>query len=103
MLGLAILPCSDAFYECMSNSNRIKQTTQTAEHNHKKEHKDFCSPFCLCQCCGTIAGATLNFKTPEIQMVKFHLDDKRKVSPHYRCKSLFPYYGNIWQPPKINI
>ncbi len=43
MLGMAILPCSDAYYRCATNN--VSDSVNVLEHNHKTEHKDFCSPF----------------------------------------------------------
>ncbi|WP_407641689.1 DUF6660 family protein [Chryseobacterium taklimakanense] len=100
MLGMAILPCSDAYYRCATNN--VSDSVNVLEHNHKTEHKDFCSPFCSCQCCGTINGVTLDFRLPEINELEFQSTDKRKV-PLRNIYILSQYNGNIWQPPKINV
>lgn len=96
LLAISMLPCGDANNECNTTA---PQTETTQNHSHKTDHNDVCSPFCICSCCSTVA----NFSIPESRVIeektvfaeiqKFPIRDFNFVSN---------YYGNIWQPPKIN-
>ncbi|MGJ1265162.1 DUF6660 family protein [Sphingobacterium spiritivorum] len=96
MLGMSILPCTDALYECTANNNQLVEIGLSHEDNHKTEHKDFCSPFCSCQCCGTITVAISDFNITEVVSPKLKLNAKQKVS--LRNVNLIPNtpgaYGN---------
>lgn len=96
ILALSIMPCSDAFNDC----NRITTVREsTLAHNHQSDHNDFCSPFCTCSCCSISVYPNANF-------VSFSI-----AKPAVGSKVAYPirdfsfvsnFYGNIWQPPKIN-
>lgn len=51
MLALAIVPCADEADICAVNPTTIELHAGGEEHNHN-QHKDECSPFCCCSCCG---------------------------------------------------
>lgn len=97
ILALSIMPCSDAYNECQNNT-----TTQEAlqSHNHKNDQNDICSPFCICTCCSSIVNpkfTSLSIRSPKFSIastIKFPIQDFSLISN---------YYGNIWQPPKINV
>ena len=97
ILALSIMPCGDAYNECQNNS-ATKEVVQS--HNHKSDHNDICSPFCTCTCCSSTANLKfVSFNITSIKLIsasaiKFPIQDFSFISN---------YYGNIWQPPKINV
>lgn len=87
------MPCNDAYNNCKN------ETVLTEDYNHKSDHNDICSPLCSCTCCSISVN-------PKLTSFKIDL-----TKPIVSSKITFPiqdfsfvsnYYGNIWQPPKIN-
>ena len=89
------MPCSDAYGDCIGVT---EMNTLANPDNHKKDHSDFCSPFCTCTCCSILVNHKL---TPySVKIPK--LDAIPKIT--YPVVSFFfdfNFYKNIWQPPKI--
>jgi hypothetical protein len=92
--ALFLMPCSDAVNQCGDTF-----TTSDTEHHHDKDEDDNCGPFCTCACC-SISLSSFNFflhefTTPFAGFItgKVIITEKWHVSG---------YYGNIWQPPRIN-
>lgn len=86
------MPCADSY---------AKETlaAQQGSHDHPAA-ADLCGPFCLCNCCGTGSGAV--FQWEAINSGEIRATDLAKpISPYI---SLFTprYFGEIWQPPKVN-
>lgn len=105
MMVLFMTPCSDT-YEKQTVRFQEYSTEITHEHNHDSynhdhsETKDFCTPFCLCSCCGTVSGIVLQWNTHNFNHVKpFELF---KTKEFYKSTFIPRYFGEIWQPPKIN-
>ncbi|WP_313581298.1 DUF6660 family protein [Chishuiella sp.] len=98
MLALSLSPCNDAYKEF--NRNSTKEQSKVDEIKSQDIHEDFCSPFCSCSCCGTVARTDFNFNSIEIKEPKFQITDKLKF-PLIDTDLYSHFYGNIWQPPKI--
>jgi hypothetical protein len=98
LLVVSLLPCSDARNECTDASQQF-QVEQASAHNHQSDHNDVCSPFCTCTYCNVIAGFALQpLKAIDLKPVV-------KGTPQYPVHHTFfisAYFGNIWQPPRIN-
>ena len=95
LLGLAVLPCGDR-HECtiMQDFPSLSATTQHEDHEHEHE---YCSPFCLCSCC----GLSMNKENVEMhfQNPVSHIPSG---IPQYKEKMPMDIYLSIWQPPKIS-
>lgn len=93
-LGIAAVPCSDTVDFCYDNQ---PETVSAATHHHLLDFDEFCSPLCVCSCCG--ATVTLKLISPDSEILELGPIDGEisSFSPLY----LSAYYGNIWQPPKI--
>ncbi len=92
------MPCSDAHNEC-KKSNTSANYSEETKHNHKNDHNDFCSPFCTCSCCNTVVA--LNFSTFYLKKSKLVVPNSEKIAIK-EFSFISNFYGNIWQPPKIN-
>ncbi|RYF24489.1 MAG: hypothetical protein EOO42_05670 [Flavobacteriales bacterium] len=95
LVGMMMLPCSDAFNECKPGQSKVELA---GDHSHKADANDNCSPFCNCSCCHTVIDAKFLVQKEIItkatyKEAKILFADQRFVSN---------YYGNIWQPPKLN-
>ncbi len=103
VLALNWVPCSDAYNECGSTallSHSTSDADQADPHQHSDDHDDSCSPFCTCACCGvSFTNLTFNVK-PSIQEDLPEYFEKQFVARSISFQSSF--FGNIWQPPKIN-
>ena len=95
-MGLAAMPCSDAFNSCEGNaSNKTEQS-----HSHGNDVDDHCSPFCVCSCC-SVSVVNIKHNNFFVETEKTMTNTTRKF-PIYNSNFVSHYYGNIWQPPKIN-
>lgn len=90
------VPCSDSHNDCHSSS----KTEIAHSHNHSQDHKDYCSPFCNCSCCGmalfAFAHKSIRFIEPNIQTISVK-------ESNYKTNFVSNFFGSIWQPPKISI
>ncbi len=93
---LSCLPCAD-----LDTTSSAHSSTEIAsiEGNHSHEKSaDTCSPFCICNCCGSqifnyIQSTVVDFPMPS-EGVKTQL-------PTYKSIFSSNFYGSIWQPPQI--
>ncbi|HUH35448.1 MAG TPA: DUF6660 family protein [Moheibacter sp.] len=101
MMALFIMPCDDlSKQEGFQTKNFPQQTTQQEQHDHE-QNNDFCSPFCLCNCCSAVSGIVM---LKNIFDVKSHHNfDLPKPKTHYKSVDFPNYIEDIWQPPKITV
>ena len=89
ILALAIMPCNDIHAIVQTNSNELVITQVNAEHNHDF---DFCSPFCSCDCCHTIAEPVV------IDMIQIDVElSQTSVLPYFIAEKESFY--TFWRPP----
>ena len=96
ILALSVMPCSDVYNDCKSDT-ALAQSSQS--HNHKSDHNDVCSPFCTCTCCSVSANPQF---TPFVVKVAKPLVTTKLTFPNRDFFFVSNFYGNIWQPPKVN-
>jgi len=92
---LSCLPCADLEVSSLSHSQQ-EITSNIDKHSHGKDN-DACSPFCVCNCCGSqvfIYHSHYNFSS-------FRNIIDTKV-PEYQSVVISSYFGSIWQPPQLN-
>ncbi len=85
--------------ENSQNHNHSEELTHQESHSHQ-ETTDMCSPFCLCGCCGIVSAAVLQWNVPNIEKAKSF--DLSKPEIYYTSTFVPRYFGEIWQPPKVN-
>ncbi|WP_148908956.1 DUF6660 family protein [Sphingobacterium micropteri] len=100
MMVLFIIPCADMYEkEVFHQHEHSTEIAHEDSHDHP-ETTDMCSPFCFCGCCGIVSGVVLQWSTFNIgKIISFDLP-KPKV--YYKYVFIPRYFGEIWQPPKIN-
>ncbi|MGV0846856.1 DUF6660 family protein [Empedobacter falsenii] len=91
---LSFVPCQD------TNTNRT-QVSMVHSEKDNSDHKDQCSPLCVCNCC-QITISSMKFtrllKTPKV----FDPNTSKKIQ--FKKNTIQnQLYADIWQPPKINI
>lgn len=96
ILALSVLPCSDAYNDCNSNT---ALTENSQNHDHNTDLNDICSPFCTCTCCSISANP--KFTPFSIKIAKVVAVSLLKF-PNREFSFASNFYGNIWQPPKIS-
>lgn len=69
-------------------------------HNHDDDSTDACSIFCYCNCCSGNVTAP-GYQLPEIVGIPISIYFDRRM-PLLNSPIISSYFGNIWQPPKIN-
>ncbi|MBY0426353.1 MAG: hypothetical protein K2Q22_12000 [Cytophagales bacterium] len=92
VLMLSIAPCSD-----VENCNQ-EDVELTADHTDHQHEQDFCSPFCICACCGC-SGFIVSVPFFQMQGKGFRIS-KLIVLPDFEFVSSF--YYSFWQPPKLS-
>lgn len=97
ILVLSAVPCSDVHNDC---NNSKSKTELTQNHDHQQDQDDNCSPFCTCACCGASVVA-IDFTPFQIKKPAEFLITQKISLRNFSFISNF--YGNIWQPPKINV
>ncbi|GBL35485.1 hypothetical protein EMGBS15_10800 [Filimonas sp.] len=95
ILVLSVIPCSDEG-ECDTVSFSTEQWQQQSHENHE-HHKELCSPFCTCACCGiSIAYTVVPFFMP-VRKIDKVLERIIPFSPESYSKEISSI---IWQPPR---
>ncbi|SDK15875.1 DUF6660 family protein [Flavobacterium noncentrifugens] len=95
IIALSGMPCTDGQLTDYKSSNIA--TTEFSSHND--QHKDQCSPFCVCNCCRTIPFLVIDTKVPEKALASAMIIKKQ---PSYTSVFISRFHGSIWQPPKIS-
>ncbi|PPL04806.1 hypothetical protein SAMN05444682_101600 [Parapedobacter indicus] len=106
MMVLFVTPCDDNFEEDVFHGH--EHTTEASHNHHDHSHDDhdhsdttdMCTPFCVCGCCGAISGIVLQESLSDIgEVIDFDLST---FITYYKPVFIPRYFGEIWQPPKIN-
>ena len=92
LLALAVLPCADEVVQVTKDSQ-----TEAISHDNESdhpEHQDFCSPFCICSCCGSLVcvfSYATGFANPDWLDTSFPLPSNLNFSSIYQ--------EGVWHPP----
>jgi hypothetical protein len=91
-LLLSCLPCAD--------KDETFSSLKVSEYSSSKQHhdNDTCSPFCVCNCCGTQSVAYNAIYNFDFVLYKKIVD---KQLPEYKSVFISNFLGSIWQPPQI--
>ncbi|MGO3807035.1 MAG: DUF6660 family protein [Sphingobacterium sp.] len=96
-----LVPCADSYgTETSSLADHANESTHAGEHDHSQT-ADMCSPFCQCNCCGTVLGGVFHWEG--ISFSELQTIELTSRVPHYVSPFVPRYVGEIWQPPKINV
>lgn len=97
ILVLASMPCSDLHNECNSTKNTQSGLVQNDNHNHKSDHNDFCSPFCICSCCHSIIS--LISTNTSLNIIAINSIERNIKESIQNFMLISRFLGSIWQPP----
>ena len=98
MMVLFIIPCADMYEKDINHNHSIEISYQHIR-NHT-ETQDSCTPFCVCGCCGMVSGVVLQWNAFDFNEILSFDISKPKI--YYKSVFISLYFGEIWQPPKIN-
>jgi hypothetical protein len=95
LFSIAVLPCNDR-ETCQDEIKSGITILNTDNHEHDGAEQDFCSPFCICQCCNAHAQQanyfTLTFGLPAFtEPINTYIPTTVQILPH-----------TFWQPPKLS-
>ena len=93
---LSCLPCADMEVHSATHSSAEHASTHD-NHSHDKEN-DLCSPFCICNCCGT---QVLNYQPAFTCDFPTILKVIKTTEPFYKSVFSSDFYGSVWQPPQL--
>ena len=96
LVALSCLPCADMEVNSAGHSLVAHQLEQDS-HSHDKEN-DLCSPFCVCNCCGSQIVSFFKVETVSFTVVSKSI---KTQLPTYKSILTSNFYGSIWQPPQI--
>ena len=90
------MPCADMEVNSLAH-NKTEFSSNHDNHSHDKE-KDLCSPFCICNCCGSQITSFSEFV-----IIDFPIPSKgiKTLLPTYTSVFASNFFGSIWQPPQI--
>ncbi len=89
---LSVAPCG-VLEDC--NATECQQQSKTPDSQSK--HKETCSPFCVCNCCGC-SGFKLEFASSTVTVFNQPIQNKTFSSG---SSFISQFVCRIWQPPKI--
>lgn len=92
VLALSVLPCSD---DENCNQEKVELAADHSDHDHEE---DFCTPFCVCSCCGSV-GFVL--AVPFFDIKQSYGDKTPKLITPYQSAFISSYNFSFWQPPKV--
>ncbi|MDO6739122.1 DUF6660 family protein [Wenyingzhuangia sp. 2_MG-2023] len=95
ILAMAIMPCEDAV-DTLWEQESITHYKDSS-HNHLPQHEDECTPFCICQCCGTSISLPILIAFEETNAADWFSD-----SFHYSSLYSFDYQNGVWHPPILS-
>jgi len=94
IIALSIVPCTDGIPQS-SNHSDIEVSAAEHDHNHS-DHKDSCTPFCVCACCGIM------ITMPTLQpLVQARVVISTDYLFHYTFDYSFDYSEGVWHPPSL--
>jgi len=96
LIVLSCLPCADM--ETHSSIQSSKEISSNDENHSHDKNGDTCSPFCICNCCGSQVFAYSADYFYNFVSVKTLIDKK---IPEYKSVLTSNFFGSIWQPPQI--
>lgn len=100
MLAVFLTPCTDMVdHNTLQSANHIGDSAEQDNHDHS-ETPDNCSPFCVCNCCGSASVTVFHWNAISFSETK--IIELSKHSSPYQSKFIPRYFGKIWQPPKVN-
>lgn len=94
VLSMATVPCTDGedqLSESISEGHLVKPF-----HQHSESSEDGCTPFCICQCCGT----SVIIPTPTV-LSNFNKSILFSYSFQYSFNYSCDYSNGVWHPPAI--
>lgn len=87
---MTISPCADDISVIDHQSVHLSSES----HEHPENSEDGCTPFCICQCCGT--SITLE-SIAHLDIIDFEFNEKLVF--HYCSNYYFDYTKGLWHPP----
>jgi len=79
-------------------NDEVENTVAKAA-THDEHEKEDCGNFCSCSCCVHIVS--VNFQSP-LLVVNKPLAADQKHALYHNISLPSNYFGNIWQPPKMD-
>lgn len=93
ILSLSCIPCADEVVSAMSGHEKSQVAQQDGQH---PKHTDYCSPLCICACCGTVSFVSVaaNVECPVIPVPRSFVV--------FDTSSLQDLPIPVWQPPQLS-
>jgi hypothetical protein len=93
---LSLVPCSDDI-AIQPNGDCSISSIENHSHNHESETEDSCTPFCICQCCGS------SILPPLYAFIDSNKKaENSKYYPNYVSNYSFDFKGGVWHPPSVS-
>lgn len=90
------MPCGDDIVTFSGIEDSISHI-ESNSHNHSPEEEDGCSPFCICQCCGS------SIDLPILSLISLkEVINSLQLYNTYTSNYSFEFNGGVWHPPSIS-
>lgn len=88
------LPVEATYQTCDDGCVQAHACNDQQDH----DHKDNCSPFCVCSCCATPAY----FFVSGLQAIKAPIPERARLHTRLYIGEITEIALPIWQPPQLN-
>ena len=90
---MTVMPCADA-HDTVCHSENAISLTEGHVHTDGQDENEGCTPFCVCECCGTtVTFLALPALDIPVEEVVFAYDF------HYSFHYSFTFAKALWRPP----
>jgi hypothetical protein len=96
VLALSMVPCTDGLEHIHEHAKAQIEQGNHSDHNHP-EHKDHCTPFCTCACCGTVMVLPSVF---QIEISNVEVYSLKQF--YYSAQYTFDFNAGVWHPPALS-
>ena len=102
LLLLSLIPCGDGGGGMAELVNHLFNIEHQAHSNHDQHSgscsDDFCSPFCVCNCC----SIALDYPMDTVLSIKEYTPRPAEQPSFIPHEITIVYPTNIWQPPRFS-
>ena len=92
-----MIPCTD--FDTATDSDAKEYVSNETNHEHEN-HPDFCSPFCVCSCCGLVINVPKTYKWQFRQPIIKNF--KEKTCFYYSHNWRSEYLKDVFRPPQFS-
>jgi hypothetical protein len=94
LFSLSVTPCADVSVHCEKDAT---EASHSHDHDHSEEGEDSCTPFCICNCCGT-SFTFVDLESNADEMVILPISGIY----HFIMDYSYDHFSSVFIPPSIS-